>query len=81
MSEERRAILELSGISKSFGPFLRKRMQEERVYTAIDDVPVAKDKKTRARSIQGVVVVVIRLSPLLAWLFRTTSSRAPARSR
>lgn len=40
-------------ISKSFGPFLYKRMQEERVYTAIDAVPVAKDKATRARSIQG----------------------------
>lgn len=40
-------------ISKSFGPFLRKRMMEENVYTAIDTVRPAKDKKTRARSIQG----------------------------
>lgn len=40
-------------ISKSFGPFLYKRMQEERIYTAIDPVSVAKDKATRARSIQG----------------------------
>jgi predicted phage terminase large subunit-like protein len=40
-------------ISKSFGPFLRRRMQEERIYTSIDGVPVSKDKPTRARSIQG----------------------------
>lgn len=40
-------------ISKSFGPFLRKRMVEEQVYTTIDPVTVAKDKKARGRSIQG----------------------------
>lgn len=40
-------------ISKSFGPFLRKRMVEERVYTLIDPVTPTKDKMTRARSIQG----------------------------
>jgi predicted phage terminase large subunit-like protein len=40
-------------ISKSFGPFLRKRMVEEQIYTTIDPVTVAKDKKSRARSIQG----------------------------
>lgn len=40
-------------ISKSFGPFLRKRMHEEQIYTTIDPVTVSKDKKSRARSIQG----------------------------
>ena len=40
-------------ISKSFGPFLRKRMLEEHVYTMIDGVVPAADKMTRARSIQG----------------------------
>lgn len=41
-------------ISKSFGPFLRKRMMEEKVYTYIDPVSVHKtDKQMRARSIQG----------------------------
>jgi predicted phage terminase large subunit-like protein len=40
-------------ISKSFGPFLRKRMQEERTYVTVDPVTVSKDKKLRARSIQG----------------------------
>jgi predicted phage terminase large subunit-like protein len=40
-------------ISKSFGPFLRKRMQEEGVYVTIDTVTPSKDKMTRARAIQG----------------------------
>jgi len=40
-------------ISKSFGPFLHKRMTEERIYTAIDAVVPSKDKSTRARAIQG----------------------------
>lgn len=40
-------------ISKSFGPFLHKRMIEERLYTTIDPVRPAKDKQTRARAIQG----------------------------
>jgi predicted phage terminase large subunit-like protein len=45
--------LESELISKSFGPFLRKRMIEERLYTMIDPVTPSKDKMTRARSIQG----------------------------
>ena len=40
-------------ISKSFGPFLHKRMIEERVYVTIDQVIPSKDKPTRARAIQG----------------------------
>ena len=40
-------------ISKSFGPFLRKRMVEDRVYTLIDPQTPSKDKMVRARSIQG----------------------------
>ena len=40
-------------ISKSFGPFLIRQMQEERVYTPIDPVTPSKDKPTRARAIQG----------------------------
>ncbi|MEP6827969.1 MAG: hypothetical protein ABJA10_07830, partial [Aestuariivirga sp.] len=41
-------------ISKSFGPFLKKRMLEEKVYTYVDPVSVAKsDKQIRARAIQG----------------------------
>lgn len=40
-------------ISKSFGPFLRKRMMETQTYTVIDPVTPTKDKRSRARAIQG----------------------------
>lgn len=40
-------------ISKAIGPFLRKRMHEEKVYCAIEEVVPVKDKQTRAQSIQG----------------------------
>jgi len=40
-------------ITKSIGPFLRKRMQEERVYCAIIEVTPTADKQSRAQSIQG----------------------------
>ena len=40
-------------ISKSFGPFLRTRMNETRTYVALDPVTPSKEKRTRARSIQG----------------------------
>lgn len=45
--------MESEMISKSFGPFLHKRMMEEDVYIPIDEVTVSKDKATRARAIQG----------------------------
>jgi predicted phage terminase large subunit-like protein len=45
--------LESELISKSFGPFLRKRMRESNTYVTIDPVTPSKDKMTRARSIQG----------------------------
>lgn len=40
-------------ISKSIGPFLKKRMGERGVYTNIVESPVAADKPTRAQSIIG----------------------------
>jgi predicted phage terminase large subunit-like protein len=40
-------------ISKSFGPFLHKRMLDERIFVTIDQVVPSKDKQTRARAIQG----------------------------
>ncbi len=41
-------------IKKSIGPFLRKRMQQERVYTPVLDMPTKQaDKMMRARSVQG----------------------------
>lgn len=45
--------LESELISKSFGPFLKKRMHEDKVYVTLDPKTPAKDKKTRARAIQG----------------------------
>ncbi len=41
-------------ISKSFGPFLRERMQQEKIYRPIAPVRPSADKKTRARSMQGL---------------------------
>jgi predicted phage terminase large subunit-like protein len=40
-------------ISKSIGPFLRKRMLEEQTYCTIVETPTIGDKQTRAQSIQG----------------------------
>ena len=40
-------------ISKSIGPFLRKRMIEENVFVNLVEVVPAKDKTTRAQSIQA----------------------------
>lgn len=40
-------------ISKSFGPFLRKRMAETHTFTPIDPVTPTKDKISRSRAIQG----------------------------
>jgi len=40
-------------IRKAIGPFLRKRMIEESVYCMIDPMTPSRDKRARARSIQG----------------------------
>jgi predicted phage terminase large subunit-like protein len=40
-------------ISRSFGPFLEKRMQEDQVYCPIDSVIVSVDKVKRAQAIRG----------------------------
>jgi predicted phage terminase large subunit-like protein len=40
-------------ISQSIGPFLRKRMLEERVFCSIDELTPVSDKQTRAQSMQG----------------------------
>jgi len=44
---------EKSHITKSIGPFLRKRMHEEQIYCAIDEVLPHHDKQTRAQAIKG----------------------------
>jgi predicted phage terminase large subunit-like protein len=40
-------------ISKSIGPFLRKRMLEKRVFVTLDEITPVADKQTRAQSIQA----------------------------
>lgn len=40
-------------ITKSIGPFLRKRMHEEGIYVSLIEVTPTADKQTRAQSIQG----------------------------
>lgn len=40
-------------ISKSFGPFLKKRMHETKTYVTLDPQRPTKDKRSRARAIQG----------------------------
>lgn len=40
-------------ISKSIGPFLKKRMQEERIYATISESPETGDKQQKAQAIQG----------------------------
>lgn len=40
-------------ISKAFGPFLIKRMHEEKIYTTLDPLTPSQDIELRARSIQG----------------------------
>lgn len=40
-------------ITKSIGPFLRKRMQEEKVFTSMFELTPTADKQQRAQSIKG----------------------------
>ena len=56
MMKERKPLFwwaERSQISKSIGPFLRKRMLEEHTFCSIIEVIPLQDKMTRAQSIQG----------------------------
>lgn len=53
-------------ISKSIGPFLRKRMLEKRVFCSIDEIPPIGDKQTRAQSIQGRMAMMKVLFPVFA---------------
>lgn len=56
MMQRRNPLLwwaESGHITKSIGPFLRKRMSERQIYCAIDEVVPTKDKQTRAQSIRA----------------------------
>jgi predicted phage terminase large subunit-like protein len=44
---------ERGAITRSIGPFLRKRMLETKTYCSIIETQPAADKQTRAQSIQG----------------------------
>jgi len=46
---------ETAKIDKALGPFLERRMREERVYLNIDKVTPTKSKTMRGKSIQGMV--------------------------
>ena len=45
-------------ISKSIGPFLRKRMLEKRVFCSIDEITPVSDKQTRAQSMQARMMMM-----------------------
>jgi predicted phage terminase large subunit-like protein len=61
-------------ISKSFGPFLHKRMTEERVYITIETVTPSKDKQIRARAIQGRMSMgKVRFPRFAPWWARAKS--------
>jgi predicted phage terminase large subunit-like protein len=56
MMRRRKPLLwmaEKGHISKAIGPFLRKRMHEDKIYCAIEEVTPVKDKQSRAQSIRG----------------------------
>lgn len=46
-------FMESELISKSFGPFLKKRMIETNTYSTLQPITRTKDKKSHARAIQG----------------------------
>lgn len=50
-------------ISKSIGPFLRKRMMEKRVFCSLDEITPIADKQSRAQSIQARMSMMRVLFP------------------
>jgi predicted phage terminase large subunit-like protein len=46
-------VMEASTVTHSIGPFLKKRMREEKIYTTIQKLPTIADGPARARSFQG----------------------------
>lgn len=53
-------------IMKSIGPFLRKRMQERKVYCNVENVSAAKDKVSRAQSIRARMSMGMVRFPIFA---------------
>ena len=55
-------------IRKAIGPFLRKRMMEEKIYCTIDPMTPSRDKRARARSIQGRMSMrMVRFPTFAPW--------------
>lgn len=54
-------------IAKSIGPFLRKRMREERTYITISEQTATADKEQRAQSIRGRMSMGMVRFPVFAW--------------
>lgn len=71
MMERHRPVFwwaERGHISKSIGPFLRKRMQERGVYCVVDEVVPAKDKQTRAQAIRARMAMgKVRFPKFASW--------------
>ncbi len=60
-------------ITKSIGPFLRKRMVEEGVYCAVEEVTPVANKVQRAQSIQGRMAMGKVYFPTVApWMVKAT---------
>lgn len=53
-------------ISQAIGPFLRKRMKEEKVYCSIFEMTPVKDKRTRAQSINARMAMGMVHFPVFA---------------
>lgn len=58
---------ELGHISKSIGPFLRRRMREENIHCYVNEVPPMKDKQVRAQPIQARMSMSAVHFPAHAW--------------
>lgn len=55
-------------ISKSIGPFLRRRMLDENTYVPISEVTCVRDKRTRAQSIAGRMSMgMVRFPKFAPW--------------
>lgn len=55
-------------IMKAFGPFLRKRMRERKIYSAIDPLTSSKDLQIRATAIQGrMAMKMVRFPTFAPW--------------
>ena len=53
-------------IKKAFGPFLRRRQREEKIYCTVVSLPLSGDKKVRARAAQGMASMGIVHVPVFA---------------